>query len=121
MPDPDLQEGQGPGPARTGLATPDPAPQGDAPSPPERSSRWKVWLHRLSVLLFVFVCAAAGVLLVILPWTRQWTDNVWLFRYPALQTVVSNGFVRGLCSGLGLLDIWIGFSEAIHYHEERQV
>jgi len=27
--------------------------------------------------------------------------------------------VRGLCSGLGILDIWIGFSEAIHYHEEK--
>jgi hypothetical protein len=24
-----------------------------------------------------------------------------------------------LCSGLGLLDIWIGFWEAVHYQEER--
>jgi hypothetical protein len=30
---------------------------------------------------------------------------------------VSSGFVRGLASGLGILDLWLGFSEAIHYHE----
>jgi hypothetical protein len=87
--------------------------------PPQRSlSRAQVWLHRLLVLVFVFVCAAAGVLLVILPWLPQWTDNILLLRYPELRPVVSSGFFRGWCSGLGLLDIWIGFSEAIHYHED---
>jgi hypothetical protein len=39
---------------------------------------------------------------------------------PELRAFVANGFVRGLCSGLGVLDIWIGFSEAIHYHEEKR-
>jgi hypothetical protein len=82
-------------------------------------SRAQIWVHRLLVLLFVFVCAAAGVLLVVLPWTPQWTDNSLLLRYPDLRTIVTHGFFRGLCSGLGLLDIWIGFSEAIHYHEDR--
>jgi hypothetical protein len=76
-------------------------------------------MHRLLVLLFVFVCAAAGVLLVILPWTSQWTENILLLRYPGLRVLVTNGFFRGLCSGLGLLDIWVGFSEAIHYHEDK--
>jgi len=77
----------------------------------------ELWLHRITVLMFVFVCAAVGVLLVILPWRPEWTDNYLLLGYPALRTFLSNGFVRGLCSGLGILDIWIGFWEAIHYHE----
>ena len=59
----------------------------------------------------------AGVLLIILPWTPEWTDNYLLLSFPALRSVISNGFFRGLCSGLGLLDIWIGFWEAFHYHE----
>jgi hypothetical protein len=80
----------------------------------------ELWLHRITVLMFVFVCAAVGVLLVILPWRPEWTDNYLLLGYPALRTFLSNGFVRGLCSGLGLLDIWIGFWEAIHYHEGTQ-
>jgi hypothetical protein len=77
----------------------------------------ELWLHRITVLMFVFVCAAVGVLLVILPWRPEWTDNYLLLGYPGLRTFLSNGFVRGLCSGLGMMDIWIGFWEAIHYHE----
>jgi hypothetical protein len=76
------------------------------------------WLHRASIFLFVLVSAVAGVLLVILPWTPQWTDNSLLVMFPTLRTFISSGFVRGLCSGLGLLDIWIGFWEAIHYQEK---
>lgn len=106
----------------TGLApAPDP-PNVPAPvsHPPagKSPSRARIWLHRLLVLLFVFVCAAAGVLLVVLPWTPQWTDNALLLRFPELRSVMTHGFFRGLCSGLGLLDIWIGFSEAVHYHED---
>jgi hypothetical protein len=77
----------------------------------------QLWMHRVSVFLFVLVSAVAGVLLIILPWTPEWTDNYLLLSFPALRSVVSNGFFRGLCSGLGLLDIWIGFWEALHYHE----
>ena len=77
----------------------------------------QLWLHRTSVFLFVLISAVAGVLLVILPWTPEWTDNYLLLSYPALRALVSTGFFRGLCSGLGLLDIWIGFWEALHYHD----
>ena len=80
-----------------------------------------LWLHRITVLMFVFVCAVVGVLLVILPWRPEWTDNRLLFSNPGLRAFVANGFVRGLCSGLGLLDIWIGFWEAVHYHETTTV
>ena len=69
------------------------------------------------MLLFVFVCAVVGMLLVILPWRPEWTENQLLLGYPQLRDMLGNGFVRGLCTGLGILDVWIGFSEAIHYHE----
>ncbi len=83
----------------------------------EGESPVEVWMHRISVFLFVLISAVAGVLLIILPWTPEWTDNYLLLSFPALRSVVSNGFFRGFCSGLGLLDIWIGFWEAMHYHE----
>src|SRR5271167_1609893 len=79
----------------------------------------QLWLHRISVFLFVLISAVAGVLLIILPWTPEWTDNYLLLSFPSLRSVVSNGFFRGICSGLGLLDIWIGFWEALHYHEQQ--
>jgi hypothetical protein len=90
----------------------------EPPLPAQRQqSGLQLWLHRSSVFLFVLVSAVAGVLLVILPWTPEWTDNYLLLSFPWLRPVVSAGFFRGLCSGLGLLDIWIGFWEALHYHE----
>ena len=89
-------------------------------TPERRYSGIELWLHRITVLMFVFVCAGVGVLLVILPWRPEWTDNYLLLGYPALRAFLGNGFVRGLCSGLGMLDIWIGFWEAIHYHEGPQ-
>lgn len=93
------------------------------PSPPEPKPGLlpglQLWLHRASVFLFVLISAVAGVLLIILPWTPEWTDNYLLLSYPSLRTLVSSGFFRGICTGLGLLDIWIGFWEALHYHEHR--
>jgi hypothetical protein len=93
-----------------------PTPRPSTTNPPE-SSGWKVWLWRLRALLLVTTYATFGVLLVILPWTPKWTDNPLLLSSPDLRTFVTNGFVRGLASGLGLLDLWLGFWEAIHYHE----
>ena len=80
----------------------------------------RLWMHRISVFLFVLVSAVAGVLLIILPWTPQWTDNSLLLSYPGLRPVVAHGFFRGVCSGLGVLDIWVGFWEALHYHEQEE-
>jgi hypothetical protein len=74
-------------------------------------------MHRVAVLVFVFFCAILGVVLIIFPWRDEWTTNSLLIGHPALQDFLASGFVRGLVSGLGLLDIWIGFWEAIHYHE----
>ncbi len=86
------------------------------PAPPPHTAL-QLWMHRTSVFLFVLISAVAGVLLIILPWTPEWSDNSLLLSYPWLRSIVSTGFFRGLCSGLGLLDIWIGFWEAFHYHD----
>jgi hypothetical protein len=86
---------------------------------PHAHTGLQLLLHRTSVFLFVLISAVAGVLLVILPWTPEWTDNYLLLSFPWLRTLVSAGFFRGLCSGLGLLDIWIGFWEALHYHDHQ--
>lgn len=89
---------------------------GNAPPAPAPGAG-RVWLQRLRALLFVTLCATFGVLLVILPWTPRWTDNPLLLSSSALRDFVSSGFARGLASGLGLLNLWLGFREAILYHE----
>jgi hypothetical protein len=79
----------------------------------------RLWLRRIGVLLFVFLCATLGVLLMILPWRPEWSDNPLLVPYPTLRALVASGFLRGLATGLGVLNVWIGFWEAIQYQEEE--
>ena len=80
-------------------------------------SQLTIWVHRLSLVVLVVFCIELGMLLAILPWTRVWTENSLLVSYPALATFMRNNFARGAISGLGLLDIWIGIWEAVHYSD----
>ena len=82
--------------------------------PPKRPHRW---LQRLWLVVFVLFCLEVGIILTVLPWTRLWTDNSLLASYPALQDFLMHGFVRGVVSGLGLIDIWMGVAEAVTYRE----
>jgi hypothetical protein len=88
------------------------------PAPTPSPSIGRLWLHRIGMLLFVFLCATIGVMLMILPWRPEWSDNPLLLPYPALRALVASGFTRGLATGLGVLNVWIGFWEAIQYREE---
>jgi hypothetical protein len=87
--------------------------------PRSQDGAWRLtlWLFRIRALLFVTLCATFGVLLIIFPWTPKWTDNPLLLTRPDLRDFVASGFVRGLATGLGILDLCVGFWEAIHYHE----
>ena len=79
-----------------------------------------VWLQRLSLLVLVLFCFYIGGLLTVLPWSpRYWDQNGWLLAHPAVHTVLLRGWVRGLVSGVGLIDIWIGVSELLHYRDLR--
>jgi hypothetical protein len=101
---------------------------GEAPSPASDSRRSSssgrstsaahLWLRRIGVLLFVFLCATIGVMLMILPWRPEWSDNPLLLPYPMFRALVGSGFARGLSTGLGALNVWIGFWEAVQYREE---
>ncbi len=79
----------------------------------------RLWLRRIGVLLFVFLCATLGVMLMILPWRPEWSDNPLLLPYPTLRAMVASGFARGLSTGLGVLNVWIRFWEAVQYREEE--
>lgn len=90
----------------------------DTPSLPTRTA--PIWLQRLSLIVLVLFCVYLGVLVMVLPWwSRIWDHNLFLQARPGLAAVMHNGAVRGVISGLGLIDIWIGISEAVHYRDYR--
>jgi hypothetical protein len=79
-----------------------------------------VWLQRTSLIVLVLFCLYIGVIVAVLPWfPAYWVHNRWLLAHPELQSVLLQGWARGIISGIGLLDIWIGVSEAIHYRDYR--
>jgi hypothetical protein len=89
-----------------------PAPHVSLPAP--------IWLQRMSLVVLVLFCFYIGGLLAVLPWSpRYWDQNIWLLAHPMLQMIIGKGWVRGLVSGIGLLDIWVGISELLHYRDFR--
>ena len=105
--------------AATAAAPASPASPDSEPAVSKEREHVPLWLRRLSLVVFVLCCLEIGLLLVVLPWTTIWTENSLLVGNPRLQTFLRQNFVRGLVSGLGLLDIWLGISEALHYREHR--
>ncbi len=80
-------------------------------------SRTAIWLHRFSLVIFVIFCIELGMLLAVLPWTRIWTDNSLLAAHPAWHSMFQDNFFRGVITGVGLIDVWIGIWEAVHYRD----
>jgi hypothetical protein len=79
-----------------------------------------VWLQRISLIVLVLFCFYIGGLLAVLPWSpRYWDQNGFVVSHPALDMIVEQGWVRGLITGIGLIDIWIGVSELLHYKDLR--
>jgi hypothetical protein len=96
-----------------------PAPE-QIPGPPTPpASHPPVWARRLLLVVEVAIAVWAGMLVMVLPWTRLWTENPLLAGWPTLKFILSQTFFRGMISGVGLVDVWIGFSEALHYRELR--
>ncbi len=68
----------------------------------------------ITVIFFIEL----GMVLVVIPWTFVWSDNKLLLMHPQWRALVVNGFTRGVVTGLGLINVWIGIWEAVHYTEK---
>ncbi len=84
------------------------------PTPPRTTP---VWLQRVELFLRVVVRLYIGLLVLILPWTHLWDENHFFSFMPRLAIFATYGVVRGCVSGIGLLNLWIALSDAIHYRE----
>ena len=51
------------------------------------------------------------MLLIVLPWSTFWERNYFAYVLPVLQPFLTNNFVRGAISGLGVLNLMAGFAE----------
>lgn len=83
-------------------------------------------VERLTVIFFIMLCLLLGFYLILAPWDTlfgNWGENYLLVfvadlvRWPGLREVVASTWFRGAVTGLGVLNLMIGFWEAAHFRE----
>lgn len=91
------------------------APQQLDASAPQRIPRW---LERVELVLRVMVQIYIGLAMCYAPWSHIfWDQNPLFLQFPTLSIFAASGAVRGIVSGLGLLNLWIAFEYVIRYRD----
>jgi hypothetical protein len=105
---------EGPAPAPGAPSDPASAPKPEpetAPHPPHHVPRW---LERTELFLRVLLRMYVGLAALFVPWWHSvWDPNPLFLRFPSLGDFATLGAVRGIVSGLGLLNLWIAFQNVI--------
>jgi hypothetical protein len=98
---------------------PEPKPAAAPPSEPRHApQRIPRWLERAELFLRVLLRMYIGLAVCYVPWSRTfWDQNPLFVQFPTLSIYAANGAVRGLVSGLGLLNLWIAFHDALRHRD----
>jgi NhaP-type Na+/H+ or K+/H+ antiporter len=92
----------------TPITAPPDRNQGEAPE------RIPYWLQQAERFLRVIVRLYLGLLVCCAPWyPAAWDNNPLFASSPWLVAFISHGAVRGVVSGLGILNLWIAVREAL--------
>ncbi|MGH9660678.1 MAG: hypothetical protein ACRD96_19165 [Bryobacteraceae bacterium] len=86
-------------------------PQQVETAPPEVAAPSHRWYHKAFALAFIVFCLEVGVVLLVLPWSEYWDDNFFAGLSPRWVALWENSYLRGAVSGLGIVNIYISFSE----------
>jgi hypothetical protein len=92
---------------------------GQAPKSDHPPQRIPHWLVRTELYLRVLLRMYIGLAICYAPWSQLfWDQNPIFVQFPTLAIYAANGGVRGVISGLGLLNIWIAVQDAIRHRNE---
>jgi hypothetical protein len=76
------------------------------------------WLERVELFLRVLLRMYIGLAICYAPWSHTfWDQNPMLLQFSWLASFTSLGAVRGVVSGLGLLNLWFAFRDAIRHRD----
>jgi hypothetical protein len=67
-------------------------------------------MRRLLQIVFFF---EVGFVLAVVPWSQYWERNYFADSFPLLHEIITNNFVRGAITGLGLVNVAVGVLELI--------
>ena len=78
----------------------------------------------MSRLLLVAFFLEVGFVLIVAPWSSFWDRNYFAESLPLVDAIISNNYVRGAVSGLGVINVAAGivelFSMLVSRHVDRQ-
>lgn len=74
-------------------------------------------MRRLLQIVFFF---EVGFVLALVPWSLYWERNYFADSFPLLRQVITNNFVRGGVTGLGLVNLAVGVLELLSVFMARR-
>jgi hypothetical protein len=76
------------------------------------------WLERIELFLRVLLRMYIGLAVCYAPWSHTfWDQNPIIAQFPWLANFALQGAVRGVVSGLGLLNLWFAFRDALRHRD----
>jgi hypothetical protein len=72
-------------------------------------------------LLFIAFFLEVGFVLIVVPWSAYWDRNYFAQALPVMHGLITNNFVRGAVSGIGVINVAAGVSELVSLMLSRQV
>ena len=107
-------------PAPASAAVIDTVSDSSTPLPPARPAPQRIprWLERGELFLRVLLRMYIGLAVCYAPWSHMfWDQNPLFLHFPTLGIYAAHGAVRGIISGLGLLNLWIAFRDAVRHRD----
>jgi hypothetical protein len=62
-------------------------------------------------LVVVALFLEVGFLLLVMPWSSFWDRNYFAQAVPVVHAFITNNYVRGGISGLGIVNLYLGLTE----------
>ena len=72
-------------------------------------------------LVLIAFFLEVGLVLTVAPWSRYWERNYFGDLIPLVGTMITNNFVSGAVSGLGLVNIAVAVSELLSIFAARRI
>ena len=74
----------------------------------------------MSRLVLVIFFLEVGLVLTLAPWSAYWDRNYFAETLPAIRSLITNNFVRGAITGLGVINICAAAVELVGLFVSRR-
>ncbi|MBI3894708.1 MAG: hypothetical protein HY313_02135 [Acidobacteria bacterium] len=71
----------------------------------------------MGTVFYILLCVEIGTFLLVVPWSSAWEGNLWFSYLPSGRFLYLNPYLRGAISGLGLINFWLGASQAWNFRQ----